>query len=151
MGSRHHDARIALIVACRKAQGGNRHKLIINAHVDAVRRQHTRCVTRKVPALQSAVVADGDRLAAALCLYPVRNALGRLAHYPDIHAVRACAQRSAQTRRTKLQSHRKPILDSLIIALDIQKLFVQVKVYQIRFQPALVVILIHVISTLSLA
>ena len=54
-----------------------------------------------MPALQAAVIADGDRLAAALRLHPVRDALGCLTHHPDIHAVCPDTERPAKSRRTE--------------------------------------------------
>ena len=78
VGSGDHDTGIALVVTGGKAQGRHGHQGIIDAHLDAVGGQNTGGGLGKDIALQAAVVADGDSLAAALGLDPVCQALGGL-------------------------------------------------------------------------
>ena len=126
--SRDHDAGVAVVIARRKAQGRHRHELFVEAHVDAVRREDTGSFAREVPALEAAVVADRDRLRAALRLDPVSDALRCLANDPDVHAVRAGAQHAAQTGRAELQSDGEAVLDGLVITGDVIELLVQIEV-----------------------
>ena len=144
MRSGDHDARIALIVTGGKAQGRDRHQSIINAHLDAVCGQNAGGSLGKDVALQAAVVADGHGLAAALGLDPVCQALGGLTHDVDVHAVGASAQHAAQAGGAELQCNGKAVLDLVVVSLDLGQLRLQICVLQIRCQPALILILIHI-------
>ena len=144
MRSGDHDARIALIVTGGKAQGRDRHQSIINAHLDAVCGQNAGGSLGKDVALQAAVVADGHGLIAALGLDPVCQTLGGLTHDVDVHAVGASAQHAAQAGGTELQCNGKAVLDLVVVPLDLGQLRLQICVLQIRCQPALILILIHI-------
>ena len=111
--------------------------------MDSVGGENAGSLTRKVPALQAGVVADGDRLRAALGFDPVGNALGGLADHIDIHAVGAGAKCAAQTRSTKFQRDGKPVFDGLVVILDVLKFFFQVKVFEISGQPSLIFLFVH--------
>ena len=80
-------------------------------------------------------------LAATLGLDPVCQALGGLTDNIDVHAVGTGTQHTAQTGGAKLQGHGKAVLDLLVIALDLAQLRFQIRVLQIRSQPALILIL----------
>jgi len=144
VGGGDHDACIALIVAGSKAQGRHRHQGIIDAHLDAIGCQNTGSCLGKNVALEAAVVADGDGLAAALGLDPVGQALGSLTHNVDVHAVGTRAQDAAQACGAKLQGHCKAILDLVVVALDLCQFGLQIRIVQLRCQPALIFIQIHV-------
>ena len=150
VGSGDHDTRVAVVITGSKAQCGDRHQLVIDADIDAVGGQDACCVAGKVPAFQTAVIADGDGLSAALGLDPLGNTLRSLTDYPDVHAVRACAQCAAKTCCTEGKRDREALFDGVIIALDIFELSVKITVDQISFQPAFVLILIHTLHLLSL-
>ena len=144
--SRDHDASVAVVVARRKAQGRYRHELLVKAHVDVICREGAGGLAREVPALETAVVADGDGLRAALRLDPVGNALRSLANDPDVHAVRTGAEHAAQAGRAELQSDGEAVLDGLIITGDVIEFLVQIEVHEIGSCPAFVLILIHIES-----
>ena len=144
VGSGDHDTGIALVVAGGKAQGRHGHQGIIDAHLDAVGGQNTGGSLGKDIALQAAVVADGDSLAATLGLDPVCQTLGSLTDNIDVHAVGTGTQHTAQTGGAKLQGHGKAVLDFLVITLDPAQLRFQIRVLQIRCQPALILIQIHI-------
>ena len=138
VGSRYHDARIAVIIPCRKRKGGNRHQGIVDSYFDSVGSQHACRLFGKDIAFQPAVVGDGHRLAAALGQNPVGKPLGRLAHHPDIHAVCACTERSAQSGRSELQGNRKAVFDLILVVLDFQQLRQKIGILQVMGQPAFV-------------
>ena len=144
VGSRDHDAGVALVVTGGKAQGGHGHQGVIDADLDAVGGQNTGGGLCEDVALQAAVVADGDGLAAALRLDPVCQTLRCLTDNVNVHPVGAGAQNAAQTSGTKLQRHRKAVLDLLIIPLDLRQFGLQVSILKIRCQPALIFIQIHI-------
>ena len=144
VGRRDHDACVALIITGCKGKCRDRHQLVVDADVDAVCSEDACSVTREIPALQTAVIADSDGLGPALGLDPVSDTLGCLTDDPDVHAVRTCAECAAKTRRTELQSDGEAFLDLVVIPLDVTKLLVQVKINQICRKPALIIILIHV-------
>ena len=122
VGCGHHDAGVAVIVTGGEGKGRYRHELIVDAHVDAVRCQHTGCVTCEVPALQTGIVADRNGLCSALGLHPVCHTLRRLANDPDIHPVGSCAECAAEASGSELECDGETLLDRVIIAFDILKL-----------------------------
>ena len=144
VGSRDHDARVAIVVTGGKAQGRNRHQSIINAHLDAVGCQNTGSGLGKDITLEAAVIADGHRLGAALGLDPVCQALRGLTDHINIHPVGAGAQNAAQTGGAKFQCNRKAVFDLIVVSLNLCQLGLQVSVLKIRCQPALILFLIHV-------
>ena len=143
MAGRDHDARVAVVVAGGKAQRGNRHQSLVDADLDVVCGQHLGSGLGEQVALDAAVIADGNGLAAALGLDPVGKALGGLADNVNIHAVGACADDAAQTGGAEFQGHGKAVLDGGIVALDAFQLRFQVGVVQLCGEPALIHILIH--------
>ena len=143
VAGRDHDARVAVVVAGGKAQRGNRHKGLVDADLDTVGGQHLGSSLGEQVALDAAVIADGNGLAAALGLDPVGKALGGLADNVNIHAVGACADDAAQTGGAEFQGHGKAVLDGGIVALDAFQLRFQVGVVQFCGEPALIHILIH--------
>ena len=138
-----HDTGVGLIETGSKRERRHRHRLVINAHLNAIGSQHTGSLTGKGPALQACIIADGHSLSAALALYPVSHPLGSLAHHPNVHAVGACSQSAPETCCAELQRSSKALLDGLVISLDVTKLFPQITVNEIRLKPALVFVLIH--------
>src|SRR5699024_11212052 len=96
VGRGDHDARVAVVVPGGEAQGRHRHQGVVDADLDAVGSQDAGGRLGKDVALDAAVVADGDGLAAALGLDPVGQPLGCLTDDVDIHAVGAGAQHAAQ-------------------------------------------------------
>ena len=111
--------------------------------MDAIGSENARGLTRKIPALEAAVVADGHRLRAALRLDPVSNTLRRLTDDPDVHAVRAGAQHTAQSSRTELKCYSEAVLDGLVVPCDVAQLLVQIKILEVRSSPAFILVLIH--------
>ena len=146
MGCCDHDTCVAVVVTCRKAQRRNGHKLVIDADVDSVCSKNACGVTREIPALETAVIADRDGLCAALCEHPAGDALCCLADNPDVHTVCACAECAAKTGSTERKSDRKTLFNGFIITLDVCEFRVQVRVDEIRGEPALVIIKIHSFS-----
>ena len=139
-----HDARVALVVTGGKAQGGDRHQRVVDAHLDAVRCQDPGSRLGKDVALEAAVVADGHGLIAALRLDPVCQTLRGLTHDVDVHTVGASAQHAAQAGGAKLQRNGEAVLDLVVISLDLGQFRLQICVFQICCQPALILILIHI-------
>ena len=150
VGGGDHNTRVAVVVAGREAQSRDGHQLVIDTDIDAVCSQNACGVAREVPALQTAVIADGDSLIAALGLDPFCYTLCRLADYPDIHAVCACAEGAAETCGTEGQRDGKALFDGIVISCNVLQLGLEVTVNQISFQPAFVLILIHTLHLLSL-
>ena len=95
-------------------------------------------------ALDAAVVADGDRLAAALGLDPVGQALGGLPHNVDVHAVGARTDDPAQTRGAELERHGETVLNGGVIVLDALQFGFEVGIIEIEGQPAVKHFFIHV-------
>ena len=143
VAGRDHDARVAVVVAGGKAQRGNRHKGLIDADLDTVGGQHLGSGLGEQVALDAAVIADGNGLAAALGLDPVGKALGRLTDNVNIHTVGACTDDAAQARGTELQGHSKTVLNGGIVTLDAFQLGLEVSVVQLGSEPTLIHILIH--------
>jgi hypothetical protein len=139
-----HDARVALVVTGGKAQGGDRHQRVVDAHLDAVRCQDPGSRLGKDVALEAAVVADGHSLIATLRLDPVCQTLRGLTHDVDVHTVGASAQHAAQAGGAKLQRNGEAVLDLVVISLDLGQFRLQICVFQICCQPALILILIHI-------
>ena len=132
-----------MIIPGRKAERRNRHQLVIDADLYSICRQDTRRIPCKCPSLQSAVVADRDRLRTALRLHPVGHALRRLPDNPDVHTICSGAKRPAQSGGSELKRNRKPLFDGCVIALNILEFLLQVKIDQIGTKPLLIFILIH--------
>ena len=143
VGSRDHNACVAFVIPGCEAERRDRHQFIIDPYLNAVGRQNTRRVPCKIPALQPAVIADGNRLRTALRLHPVCYTLCSLPHNPDIHAVCAGSQSTPESCRAELQSNRKALAYGIIISLYIQQFLLKIKINQICFQPAFVVLRIH--------
>ena len=144
--SRYHDAGVALIISCREGKRWNGHQGVIDSYVDAIGGQHACGFLGKDIALQPAVIGNGNRLAAALCEYPVGKALGCLAHYPDVHPVGACTECSAQTGGTELQGNRKTVFNLILIVPDFQQLRQKIGILQVMGQPAFVFFSDHHLS-----
>ena len=138
-----HDARVAVVVAGGKAQRGNRHQGLIDADFNAVCGQHLSGCFGKEVALDTAVIADGNGLAAALRLDPVGKALGRLTDNINIHAVGASADDAAQTGGAELQGHGKAVLNGGIVTLNAFQLGLEVCVIQLGSQPTVIHFFIH--------
>ena len=145
VGSGDHDTGVAVIVAGSKTQSRHGHQGIVDAHLDAVGCQNACGGLGKNIALQAAVVADGHGLGTTLGQHPVCQTLRCLTDNVDVHAVGTSTQHAAQTGGTKLQRHSKAILDLIVIAFDLSQLRLQVCIFQIRCQPALVFIQIHLV------
>ena len=145
VGGGDHDTGVAVVVTGSKAQRGHRHQGIIDAHLDAVGCQNASGGLGKDIALQAAVVADRHGLGTALGQHPVCQTLRCLTDNVDVHAVGAGTQHAAQTCGAKLQRHSKAILDLIVIAFDLCQLRLQVCIFQIRCQPALIFIQIHLV------
>ena len=143
VGRRDHDAGVALIVAGGKAERRDRHERLVDAHMDAVGGEHFGRGFGEHIALDAAVVADGDRLAAALGLDPVGQALGGLTHHIDVHAVCAGTDDAAQTCRAELQCDRKPVLDGRVIVADAFQFGLQIRIVEIGGKPSLIHVFIH--------
>ena len=143
MGSGHHDACVAFIIPGREAEGRYGHQLVIDTDLDAIRCQNACRIPGEGPALQTAVIADGYGLGAALSLDPVCHTLGRLTDYPDVHTVGSGAEGPAKACGTELECDGETILDGVVISLNILKLFLQIKINQVCFEPAFVIFLIH--------
>ena len=124
----------------------NGHQGVIDSHVDAIGGQHACGFLGKDIAFQSAVIGNGNRLAAALREYPVGKALGCLAHYPDVHPVGACTECSAQTGGTELQGNRKTVFNLILIVPDFQQLRQKIGILQVMGQPAFVFFSDHHLS-----
>ena len=138
-----HNARVAVVVAGGKAQRGNRHQGLIDADFNAVCGQHLSGCFGKEVALDTAVIADGNGLAAALRLDPVGKALGRLTDNINIHAVGAGADDAAQTSGAELQGHGKAVLNGGIVTLDAFQLGLEVCIVQLGSQPTVIHFFIH--------
>ena len=145
VGGGDHDTGVAVIVTGSKTQGRHRHQGIIDAHFDAVGCQNACGGLGKDIALQAAVVADRHGLGTALGQHPVCQTLRCLTDNVDVHAVGTGTQHAAQTCGSKLQRHSKAILDLIVIAFDLCQLRLQVCIFQIRCQPALIFIQIHLV------
>ena len=143
VAGRDHDAGVAVIVPGGKRKRRHRHQRLVDAHLDAVGRQHLGRRAGKQIALDTAVIADGHRLGAALGLDPVGQALGCLPYHINIHAVGAGADHTAQTGGTELQGHGKAVLNGRIVPLDTLQFRFEVGVIQVGCQPTLIHILIH--------
>ena len=111
--------------------------------MDVVGGQNLGSSPGKQIALNAAVVADGNRLAAALGLDPVGQALGGLTHHIDVHAVCAGTDDAAQTCRAELQCDRKPVLDSRVIVADAFQFGLQIRIVEIGGKPSLIHVFIH--------
>ena len=161
----YHDAGIAFIISCCKGKRRNGHQGVIDSHVDAIGGQHAcgflgkdiafqpavigqhACgFLGKDIALQPAVIGNGNRLAAALCEYPVSKPLGCLAYYPDVHPVGAGTECSAQTGGTELQGNRKTVFNLILVVPDFQQLRQQIGILQVVGQPAFVFFSDHHLS-----
>ena len=143
VAGRDHDTGVAVVIAGRKAQRGHGHKGAVDADLDAVGGQHLGSGPGEQVALDAAVIADGNGLAAALGLDPVGKALGRLTDNVNIHTVGACTDDAAQARCTELQGHSKTVLNGGIVTLDAFQLGLEVSVVQLCSEPTLIHILIH--------
>ena len=143
MGSCDHDTCVALIVTSRKAQCRDRHKGVINAYIDTVSCKNGSSFLCENITLQTAVIADRDRLIAALSLDPVRNALCGLANDPDIHAVGTCAESPAKTGGSECERYSETFLDRFVVISNLKKLRFEIRVFEISGKPAFVLILIH--------
>ncbi len=111
--------------------------------MDAVCGKDSGCGLCEHIALDAGVIADRHRLAAALGLYPVGKALGRLADHPDVHAVRAGSDHAAKTSCSEFQGHSEAVLDLSIISLNAHQLRLEIGILQICSKPALIHVLIH--------
>ena len=144
-----HDAGVALIVSCRKAECRNGHQFVVNADIDSVGRKNACRISCEVPALETAVIADRYGLGSALGFDPVGDTLGCLTDHPDVHPVGAGAERSAQTCGSELKRDGEAFLDRFFIVFDVQKFRAQIDILKIRFEPSLVIIHVHNSSFLS--
>ena len=143
VGRGDHDARVAVVVAGGEAQRRDRVQGVVDADFDAVGGEDAGSSFREVPALETGVIGDGDRLRAALGLDPVGDALGGLADDPDVHAVGAGAQRAAKARGTELERDGEAVRNGVFIALDLQQFGLEVEVLELGFQPAFIFIHVH--------
>ena len=82
--------------------------------------------------------ADGYRLVSALCFYPVCKTLCCLTYYIDIHTVCSCAKYTTKSCGSEFQRYSKTVLDLLIVSFNPRQLRVQVCVFQVSFQPSLI-------------
>ena len=131
VAGRDHDARIAVVVAGSKAQGRHGHEGAVDAHLDAVGGQHLSGGLGKDVALDTAVVADGDSLAAALGLDPIGQALGSLPHDVDVHAVGTRTDDTAKACGAELQGHSKAVLDGIVVVLNAFQFGLQICIGQV--------------------
>ena len=143
VAGRDHDAGVAVIVAGGKGKRGHRHEMLVDADMNAIGCQNFRRSFGEHIALDTAVVADGHRLAAALGLDPVGKALGRLTNHIDVHAVGAGADDTAQARRTELEGNGKTILDCRVVFPDAFQFRFEVGIIQVGCQPSLIHFFIH--------
>ena len=143
VGSGNHNAGIAVIIAGRKAQRGNRHQSLIDADLHAVGSQNLSGGAGKHIRFNPAVIADRNRLGAALGLDPVGKALGRLADHIHIHPVGAGADDAAQTGGAKFERHSETVLNGGVVILDRLQFRLEVGVVQIGGQPAVEHFFIH--------
>ena len=143
MGRGHHDTRIGLIITGREAQGRNRHQSVVDANLDSIGCQYAGCCLREHVAVDTAVVADGYQLLAALGLYPVGQTLGGLTNHIDIHTVRSCSQHAAQACSTELQGHCEAILNLIVLTLDTLQFLCQSRILQFCVHPTLIIVQIH--------
>ena len=143
VAGRDHDARVAVIVTGGERKGRHRHQGTVDADFDTVGGQYLGGGAGEQIALDTAIVADGNSLGAALGFDPVSEALGGLAHHINVHAVGAGANDTAQTRGAELERHCETVLNGRVVALDAFQFGFEVGVVQISRQPAFIHILIH--------
>ena len=93
----------------------------------------------------------GKQLVAALGLDPVCQTLSGLTDNVDVHAVGTCTQNTAQTGSTELQSNSKALLDLVFLTFDLLQLFGQSGIFQLKTQPALVIIHVHMKSPILIS
>ena len=149
VGRSDHDARVAVVVPGGKAQCRDRVQRVIDADFDAVGGEDAGRGFREVPALETAVIGDGDGLSAALGLDPVCDALGGLTDDPDVHTVGTGAQRAAKAGGTEFQRDGEAVRNGVLVAFDGLQLSLQVEVLELGFHPALVFVHVHKNTTPS--
>ena len=143
VGGGDHDAGIRLVVPGGKGQGGDGHQRVVNPHPNAVGGQNAGGVSGEHVGIDAAVIGNGDQLAAALGLDPVRQSLGGLPDNVNIHPVAARAQNAPQTGGAEFQRHSKALLDLIVLSLDFPQLIGEGGIFQISAQPALIIIYVH--------
>ena len=138
-----HNTGVGPIVAGGKAQCGHGHQCVIDPYPDAVGCQHTGSGFRKDIGIDTAVIGNGNQLIAALGFDPIGKALGGLTDHIDIHPVGARTQNAPESGGTEFQGDRKPILDLVLVPLNIPQLLGKLGILQIGGGPTLVIIQIH--------
>ena len=99
MAGRHHDAGRSAELAHRKAQGGHRLDTGEEEGPYPIGCENRRRRAHEELAVVAAIAGDGDGWRVEVRFEVIGNALGRLPHRVDVHAVGARPEHAAQTRR----------------------------------------------------